>query len=100
MATHSSILAWRIPWVEEPGSLQSAVFQESDTVQQLNHHHPLITMYLGAVLFGLILLETSCASWTWMSMSFARLGNFSAIMSSNMFSGPFSLSSLSEIPIV
>ena len=23
MATHSSILAWRIPWIEEPGSLQS-----------------------------------------------------------------------------
>ena len=24
MATHSSILAWRIPWTEEPGQLQSA----------------------------------------------------------------------------
>ena len=23
MATHSSILAWRIPWTEEPGSLQT-----------------------------------------------------------------------------
>ena len=23
MATHSSILAWRIPWIEEPGRLQS-----------------------------------------------------------------------------
>ena len=23
MATHSSFLAWRIPWMEEPGSLQS-----------------------------------------------------------------------------
>ena len=23
MATHSTILAWRIPWVEEPGGLQS-----------------------------------------------------------------------------
>ena len=27
MATHSSILAWRIPWTEEPGRLQSMVFQ-------------------------------------------------------------------------
>ena len=26
MATHSSILAWRIPWTEEPGGLQSTVF--------------------------------------------------------------------------
>ena len=25
MATHSSILAWRIPWTEEPGGLQSIV---------------------------------------------------------------------------
>ena len=27
MATHSSILAWRIPWTEEPGGLQSMVSQ-------------------------------------------------------------------------
>ena len=31
MATHSSILAWRIPWTEEPGSLPSMGSQESDT---------------------------------------------------------------------
>ena len=28
MATHSSILAWRIPWAEEPGRLQSMGSQE------------------------------------------------------------------------
>ena len=27
MATHSGILAWRIPWTEEPGGLQSIVLQ-------------------------------------------------------------------------
>ena len=27
MATHSSILAWRIPWIEEPGRLQSMMLQ-------------------------------------------------------------------------
>ena len=27
MATHSSILAWRIPWTEEPGRLQSGGLQ-------------------------------------------------------------------------
>ena len=27
MATHSSILAWKIPWAEEPGGLQSMGFQ-------------------------------------------------------------------------
>ena len=31
MATHSSILAWEIPWTEEPGWLQSMGLQESDT---------------------------------------------------------------------
>jgi len=31
MATHSSVLAWRIPWTEEPGSLQFMGSQESDT---------------------------------------------------------------------
>ena len=30
MATHSSILAWKIPWTEEPGRLQSVGLQESD----------------------------------------------------------------------
>ena len=30
MATHSSILAWRIPWTEEPGRLQSMGLQELD----------------------------------------------------------------------
>ena len=34
-ATHSSILAWRIPWPEEPGSLQSRGCKESDTNEQL-----------------------------------------------------------------
>ena len=29
-ATHSSILAWRIPWTEEPGRLQSMGLQELD----------------------------------------------------------------------
>ena len=30
MATHSSVLAWRIPWTEEPGRLQSLGHKESD----------------------------------------------------------------------
>ena len=35
MATHSSVLAWRIPWTEEPGRLQSWGHTESDTTEQL-----------------------------------------------------------------
>ena len=30
MATHSSILAWEIPWMEEPGGLQPLGLQDSD----------------------------------------------------------------------
>ena len=33
METHSSILAWKIPWTEEPGRLQS---KESDMTEQLH----------------------------------------------------------------
>ena len=36
MTTHPSILAWRFPWTEEPGSLQSMGSQGSDTTEQLN----------------------------------------------------------------
>ena len=35
MATHSSILAWRIPWTEKPGGLQSTGYKESDTTERL-----------------------------------------------------------------
>ena len=33
MATHSSTLAWKIPWTEKPGRLQSMGSQESDTTE-------------------------------------------------------------------
>ena len=33
MATHSSILAWIIPWTEEPGGLQSMETQEVNTTE-------------------------------------------------------------------
>ena len=33
MATYSSTLAWKIPWTEEPGGLQSMGRKESDTAE-------------------------------------------------------------------
>ena len=36
MATHSSILAWRIPWAEEPGGLLSRVTQSRARLKQLS----------------------------------------------------------------
>ena len=49
MATHFSILAWRIPWMEELGGLQSTGCKESDTTEQL--HFPFtftFLVFLGA----------------------------------------------------
>ena len=40
MATHSSILAWKIPWTEEAGGPQSMGSGESDvTERQTTHQH-------------------------------------------------------------
>ena len=40
MATHSSILAWRIPWTEEPGRLYSPQgYKEWDTTEGLQLFH-------------------------------------------------------------
>ena len=54
MAPHSSALAWKIPWTEEPGRLQSMGLLESDTTeatkqqqqQQLLRELYLISTYL------------------------------------------------------
>ena len=35
MATHSSVLAWRIPWTEEPGGLQSTGSQRVGTTEHM-----------------------------------------------------------------
>ena len=40
MATHSSILAWRIPWTEEPGRLQSIGSQSRTGLKRLSHMAP------------------------------------------------------------
>ena len=47
MATHCSILAWRIPWSEEPGQLQSMGHKESDTTEWL---HSLFKVFLTLLL--------------------------------------------------
>ena len=38
MAPHSSTLAWKIPWMEEPGRLQSMGSLELDKTEQLHFH--------------------------------------------------------------
>ena len=41
MATHSSTLAWKIPWMEEPNRLQSMGSRRSDTTERLHFHFSL-----------------------------------------------------------
>ena len=60
----------------------------------------LITMCLGVFLLGFILPGILCAFWTWVAISFPMLGKFLTVISSNIFPGPFSLSSLSGTSIM
>ena len=39
MATHSSVLAWRIPWTEEPGGPQSLGRTELDPIEASKQQH-------------------------------------------------------------
>ena len=41
MAIHTSTFAWKIPWMEEPGRLQSKGSLESDTTERLHFHFSL-----------------------------------------------------------
>ena len=41
MAPHSSTFAWKMPWMEEPGRLQSMGREESDTTERLHFHFSL-----------------------------------------------------------
>ena len=57
IATHSSILAWRIPWTEKPDGLQSMASQERETQLSTHASHlllqgrPILTNYIGTSLF-------------------------------------------------
>ena len=60
----------------------------------------LINMCLSVFLLEFILYGTLCASWTSVAISLHMLGNFSTIISSNIFSDGFSFSSASGAPII
>ena len=65
LLSHSSILAWRIPWTEEPGGLQSVGSQESDTAEQLKPPPPpqtAIYIYLCLAVQPLL-----CYAWAFSS---------------------------------
>ena len=55
MATHSSICAWRIPWTEDPGGLQSIGCKELDTNERPTHK-PFLPVPRGRLLTEALLL--------------------------------------------
>ena len=82
MATHSSILAWRIPWTEEPGGLQSIGSERVRHDQETNTHThtrvldflhltlktlPCTVMYGAHVMFTLFpaLHLSGIVAWPW-----------------------------------
>ena len=57
MATHSNILAWRIPWTEEPGRLQFMVLQESDMTEELSTQQSIKYTFLLLLLMRKVILK-------------------------------------------
>ena len=78
MATHSSILVWRIPWTEEPGRLQSMGSQVSDKTEQLKHHPQFVDLLcredcpaiLAKLSFPQFLTVTHCSHLWLLPMGF------------------------------
>ena len=68
MATHSSIFAWRIPWTEEPGRLQSTNSQ----------HQSQSPSHLRTLIGGLQSLMTVTSSFTDMAGNIPSLYAFSS----------------------
>ena len=61
MATHSSTLAWKIPWTDDPGGLQSMGLQESDTTERL--HFTLLILCLCHILVILTVFQIFSLSY-------------------------------------
>ena len=65
MATHSSILAWRIPWTEESSRLQSMGPQKSQT--RLGNYTTKITWQSGEADVGLLVRICGSSSVYWVN---------------------------------
>ena len=66
IATHSSILTWRIPRTEEPSGLQPVESQESDKFEQEQEH--MILLIINIYLLLLLLSHFGLFVTSWMAM--------------------------------
>ena len=62
MATHSSILAYRIPWTEEPDGFQSKVSQKLDMTERLSTH-ALLFQLLSISFFIIVYFGSKISVW-------------------------------------
>ena len=83
MATHSVILAWRIPWIEEPGGIQSMGVTKSWTWLHAYHFHfffqPILTILISTLSLYLFLywFRRCClnsSKWIYIYIYIAALG--------------------------
>ena len=74
MATHSSFLAWRILWTEEPGGLQSPDYSQFSSVQLLSWVQRLVTPWTAACQASLSITS---------SQSLLKLMSVESVMPSN-----------------
>ena len=75
MATHSSILAWRIPWMEEPGGYSLWGPKESDTTQRLNTFFTFIlAVAVGLRVPNICLFSPLCPHWDLILATVPSLG--------------------------
>ena len=55
--THSCMLAWEIPWTEEPGGLQFMVLQKSDMTEELSTQQSIKYAFLLLLLMRKVILK-------------------------------------------
>ena len=63
MATHSSILSWRIPWTKEPGGLMvHGSHKESDTTERLNTYknseYKIVYLLIKKIINKLVVIDS------------------------------------------
>ena len=85
MATHSSILAWRIPWTEEPGGYSPPGCKEQDTTERLHFHFQ--CLYYTSLIHSLFYFSRELF-YSFLFLSTSNTAFLSSLLASDL-SSPF-----------